>query len=152
GKNYLDHAREMQKKAPSAAADEIPTTPIVFAKLASSVIGPESPIFAHSVTTQLDYEAELAVIIGKEGRGIRSADAENYIWGYTILNDVTARDLQKKHQQWLIGKSLDTFCPMGPWIVTADEMDGGRCRIQCWVNNELRQSSSTESLIFNIPT
>ncbi|MGT2466334.1 fumarylacetoacetate hydrolase family protein [Mesorhizobium atlanticum] len=92
-----------------------------------------------SVSTAIDYEAELAVIIGKGGRGISKEDALDHVWGYTIVNDVTARDLQGKYSQWLIGKSQDTFCPMGPWAVTRDEFDLANAGIRCFVNEDLRQ-------------
>ncbi len=104
------------------------------------------------VSTAIDYEAELAVIIGRGGKGIKAADAMNHVWGYTIVNDVTARDWQSRHQQWDMGKSFDTFCPMGPWLVSADECDGARTQVRCRVNGELRQSASTADLIFDIPT
>jgi 2-keto-4-pentenoate hydratase/2-oxohepta-3-ene-1,7-dioic acid hydratase in catechol pathway len=104
------------------------------------------------LTRQLDYEAELAVVIGKPGRGIRPEDAWDHVWGYTIVNDVTARDLQQKHRQWFIGKSMDTFCPMAPWIVTADEVDATNLSVKCWINGELRQDATTSDLIFDIPT
>ena len=105
-----------------------------------------------AVSTQIDYEAELAVVIGKGGRNIARADAMSHVFGYTIVNDVTARDVQMRHQQWDLGKSFDTFCPMGPWIVTADALDGSDTRVRCWVNGELRQDAQTTDLIFDIPT
>ncbi len=100
----------------------------------------------------IDYEAELAVIIGKSGRNISRDEAMGHVWGYTIVNDVTARELQSRHSQWLIGKSQDTFCPMGPWAVTADEIDLSDTSVRCWVNDELRQDSNTTLLIFDVPT
>jgi 2-keto-4-pentenoate hydratase/2-oxohepta-3-ene-1,7-dioic acid hydratase in catechol pathway len=100
----------------------------------------------------VDYEAELGVIIGKGGRGITASNALDHVWGYTIINDVTARDLQGRHSQWLIGKSQDTFCPMGPWAVTKDEVDLADTQIRCWVNGELRQNANTRDLIFDVPT
>ena len=103
------------------------------------------------VSEQLDYEAELAVIIGKGGRGISKADALKHVWGYTIVNDVTARDLQGRHKQWFLGKSMDTFAPMGPWAVTADEVDLASAGIRCWVNGELRQDGSTAEMFHSIP-
>ncbi len=103
------------------------------------------------VSDAVDYEAELAVIVGKRGRGIAAKDAFEHIWGYTIINDVTARDLQARYSQWLIGKSQDTFCPMGPFAVTRDEIDIGNTLISCYVNGELRQRSNTGLLIFDIP-
>ncbi|MGH6990490.1 MAG: fumarylacetoacetate hydrolase family protein, partial [Stellaceae bacterium] len=125
----------------------------IFTKPASTVIAPGAAIERHAdLTSELDYEAELAVIIGRGGRGIAAADAHGHVWGYTIVNDVTARDLQKRHRQWLIGKSLDGFCPMGPWIVSADEIDAGNLDVKCWVNGELRQDANTRDMIFDIPT
>jgi hypothetical protein len=103
------------------------------------------------VTSQLDYEAELGVVIGKAGRGIKKADAMDYVFGYTVINDFTARDLQKLHRQWFIGKSLDGFCPMGPFLVTADEVDGQNIDVKCWVNGELRQNSNTKATDFRHP-
>ena len=104
------------------------------------------------MSEQIDYEAELAVIIGVGGKGISAKDALQHVWGYTIVNDITARDWQSRHQQWHMGKSFDTFCPMGPWLVSADEMDGTRTRVRGYVNGELRQDASTTDLIFDIPT
>lgn len=148
GKNYKEHAIEMGSEA------DIPTDPMLFSKLPTSVIGPEHEILSHSHVTQaLDYEGELAVVIGKEGRDIPKEKAMEYIFGYTIMNDITARDRQKKHKQFLLGKSLDTFCPMGPYIVHKDEIkDPHKLSIETRVNGEIRQSSNTEHLIFDIPT
>ena len=148
GKNYRDHVREMDK-----ASGDLPQHPILFSKVPDAVIGPFDPIhYPQGVSEQVDYEAELAVIIGTQGRAIAAADAFDHIWGYTILNDVTARDLQKRHQQWLIGKSLDTFCPMGPFAVSADELDPRDLAVRCWVNGDLRQQARTSEMIFDIPT
>jgi len=117
------------------------------------VIATGDPIVVDSsVSTAIDYEVELAVIIGQGGRGIRKDDAMGHVWGYTIVNDVTARDLQGLYSQWLIGKSQDTFCPMGPWAVTADEIDLGDTTVRTWVNGELRQEANTKDLIFDVPT
>jgi len=156
GKNYHEHAAEFARSGfdTSAAKGELaPAAPVVFTKAPSTVVGPgdEVQAFAH-LTQQLDYEAELAVVIGKPGRGIRPEDAWGHIWGYTIVNDVTARDLQQKHRQWFLGKSMDSFCPMGPWIVTADEVDARALDVKCWINGELRQNANTRDLIFDIPT
>lgn len=157
GKNYLEHVKEVAASglgsgANSNAAD-VPSYPIVFSKVPETVIATNNPIQRHRhVTNCLDYEAELAVIIGKEGRGITKENAMDYVFGYTIVNDVSARDLQKRHQQWHIAKSLDTFCPMGPVIVTKDEIDIANTSIKCWVNNELRQDGNTSQFIFDIPT
>jgi 2-keto-4-pentenoate hydratase/2-oxohepta-3-ene-1,7-dioic acid hydratase in catechol pathway len=153
GKNYHEHAKEFSSSGFDSSAQVVPSAPNVFTKPASTIVGPGDDILSHpEVTQQMDYEAELAVIIGKPGRGIRKEDAYAHIWGYTIVNDVTARDLQKLHGQWFMGKSLDTFCPMGPWIVSADAIDPENTQVQCWVNGELRQDANTADLIFDIPT
>ena len=126
GKNYHAHAKEFAGSGFDSSAKshgDIPAEPIYFTKVPESVIGHQADIlFPGEVSTAIDYECELAVIIGKGGKGIRRADAMNHVWGYTIVNDVTARDVQKRHQQWFHGKSMDTFCPMGPVLVTADEI------------------------------
>ncbi len=155
GKNYYEHAREFEKSGfdSSSGGEVVPTAPVVFTKAPSSAIGHLASIMPHSgLTEQLDYEAELAVVIGRGGRGIRKADALNHVFGYTLVNDVTARDLQHRHRQWFLGKSLDTFCPMGPVLVTRDEVDGSTLNISCRVNGELRQNANTRDLIFDIPT
>ncbi|MEM0943619.1 MAG: fumarylacetoacetate hydrolase family protein, partial [Pseudomonadota bacterium] len=99
----------------------------------------------------IDYEAELAIIIGQAGRTIPRERAMDHVWGYTVLNDVTARDVQKRHNQWLLGKSQDTFCPIGPWAVTADEIDLADCEISAHVNGERRQFSNTNLMIHDVP-
>ena len=155
GKNYHEHAHEFASSGfdSSAAKGAIPEAPIVFSKLPETVISDGAQIVMDTtVTTAVDYEAELGVIIGKGGRNIRKEDALSHVWGYTIINDVTARDLQGTHSQWLIGKSQDTFCPMGPIAVTADEIDLADTTVKCWVNDELRQDSNTGLLIFDVPT
>lgn len=156
GKNYLDHVKEVAKSGlgsgmtSSAAAPEYP---IFFSKVPESVIGHQASILSHEgLTEQLDYEAELALIIGKQGRGISQEEALDYVWGYTTINDVSARDLQKRHQQWHLAKSLDSFCPMGPWLVSKDEINHQDTLVKCWVNGELRQNSSTSQFIFDIST
>ena len=118
------------------------------------MIAPGAPVRlpGAAVSAQIDYEAELAVVIGRGGRNISRAEAMSHVFGYTIVNDVTARDVQMRHQQWDLGKSFDTFCPMGPWIVSADELDGQSTRVRCWVNGALRQDARTEDLIFDLPT
>jgi 2-keto-4-pentenoate hydratase/2-oxohepta-3-ene-1,7-dioic acid hydratase in catechol pathway len=154
GKNYHDHAHEFARSGfdSSSAKGAVPSNPIMFSKVPESVIGCGSAVVIDpKVSTAVDYEAELAVIIGKTGRGIAAKDAFEHVWGYTIVNDVTARDLQARYSQWLIGKSQDTFCPMGPIAVTRDEIDIGDTPISCSVNGELRQSSNTNLLIFDIP-
>ena len=154
GKNYHEHAKEFTSSGfdSSAAKGTIPESPIVFSKIPETVIGNGQPIkIDKNVSASIDYEVELAVIIGKNGKNIPVQNAQNHIWGYTIINDVTARDLQSLHSQWLIGKSQDTFCPMGPWVTTADEIDLNDTSIKCWINGELRQNSNTNKLIFDIP-
>jgi 2-keto-4-pentenoate hydratase/2-oxohepta-3-ene-1,7-dioic acid hydratase in catechol pathway len=156
GKNYHAHAREFAGSGFDSSAKsggDIPSVPIVFTKVPESVIAQgEAIVVPREVSTAIDYEAELAVVIGKGGKGIRRADAMSHVWGYTIVNDVTSRDWQSRHQQWDMGKSFDTFCPMGPWLVSADECDGTRTRVRCWVNGEERQNAATTDLIFDIPT
>ena len=155
GKNYHEHAEEFARSGfdSSAAAGAVPKAPIIFSKVPETVIGPGEVIrIDAAVSTAIDYEAELAVIIGRGGRGIAKDRALDHVWGYTIVNDVTARDLQGRHSQWLIGKSQDTFCPMGPFAVTADSLDLGDTGITCEVNGERRQASNTRLLIFDVPT
>ena len=157
GKNYHEHAKEFAQSGfdTSAVRGEMaPEFPVIFTKPFSTVVGDGDPVPAHAgLTTQLDYEAELAVIIGKPGIGISRAAALDHVWGYSIVNDVTARDLQQRHRQWFLGKSLDGFCPMGPWIVSADEVgDSAALDVRCWINGELRQDANTRDLIFDIPT
>jgi len=155
GKNYHEHAKEFASSGfdSSAAAGTVPQDPIIFSKVPECVVADRAPVyFSKSVSSAIDYEAELAVIIGTGGRSISKADALKHVWGYTIINDVTARDLQGKHSQWLIGKSQDTFGPMGPWAVSRDEIDLQNTTVKCWINEELRQNSNTASLIFDVPT
>ncbi len=155
GKNYREHAQEFAKSGfdTSAGSGAIPDFPIVFSKVPECVTDPGAPIFIDPAASEaIDYEAELAVVIGRGGRGIRRERALDHVWGYTIVNDVTARDLQSRHKQWLIGKSQDSFCPMGPWLVSADEIDLADTSVRCWVNDDLRQNSNTKALIFDVPT
>ena len=151
GKNYADHAREL---AGSLFKDsDHPAHPMVFSKVPETVIGTGEPIVIDpAVSAAIDYEGELTVIIGKGGRNIAKDAALQHVWGYTIINDVTARDLQQRHGQWFLGKSQDSFCPMGPWIVTPDEIDLADTGLRTYVNGELRQSSNTRDLIFDVPT
>jgi 2-keto-4-pentenoate hydratase/2-oxohepta-3-ene-1,7-dioic acid hydratase in catechol pathway len=153
GRNYHEHAKELSG---SVFKDNNPNPvawPIVFTKVPECVVGPGQPVrLPRAISTQIDYEAELAVVIGTGGRDIAPADAMKHVYGYVAVNDVTARDVQMRHQQWDLGKSFDTFCPMGPWIVTADELNGQDTRVRCWVNGELRQDAKTTDLIFDIPT
>ena len=148
GKNYREHAIEM------GGEQDIPKNIMIFTKATHTVIGHGETVLHHDdITEELDYEGELAVIIGKKGRGISSEEAMDHVFGYSILNDITARDLQKKHGQFFIGKSLDTTCPMGPFLVTKDEVDDPQnLSITTKVNGEIRQSSNTGQMIFSIPT
>ena len=148
GKNYRDHAIEM------GSEQDIPKDIMIFTKATNTVIGHGETVLHHGeVTEELDYEGELAVVIGKRGKGVSPEDALDYVFGYTILNDITARDLQKKHGQFFIGKSLDTTCPIGPYLVTKDDIaDPQNLEIKTRVNGETRQSSNTSEMIFNIPT
>ncbi|MCL1845953.1 MAG: fumarylacetoacetate hydrolase family protein [Defluviitaleaceae bacterium] len=154
GKNYEDHAKEV-KETIQATQNEalIPTSPIFFTKSACPAPGDGATIPLHAHFTQkVDYEAELAIIIGKTTYRATRKDAKSAIFGYTILNDITARDIQTRHAQWFFGKSLDGFCPMGPHIVTRDEIGfPPALKISCRVNGEPRQSSCTSNLIFDIP-
>ncbi|MBC9879917.1 fumarylacetoacetate hydrolase family protein [Bradyrhizobium sp. INPA01-394B] len=157
GKNYYEHATEFGSSgfdSGSVGGNEVPEYPIIFSKPPSAVVGPHAGIAsALDPYSSVDYEAELAVIIGRSGRVAAADDPMSFIFGYTIINDVTSRELQKRHKQWLLGKGIDTFAPMGPCIVTADEIaDIGAQTIQLWVNGELRQSASIGQLIFDIPT
>ena len=156
GKNYFEHAKEFSgsgfDSSVTKPGDDIPQDPIIFTKVPESVVATGSQVFIpQNVSTAIDYEAELAVIIGRQAKGVSEADAMQYVWGYTIVNDVTSRDWQSRHKQWHMGKSFDTFCPMGPWVVTADECDGQSVDVKCYVNGELRQNSNSKDLIFNIP-
>ncbi|MEO6364298.1 MAG: fumarylacetoacetate hydrolase family protein [Caldimonas sp.] len=159
GRNYRAHAAEL---ATTVFRDSLPKEdawPIVFTKLAECVVGPHDDVRlpGKAVSEQIDYESELAVVIGRGGRDIARARAMDHVFGYTIVNDVTARDVQMRHQQWDLGKSFDTFCPMGPWIASADELEGRDTRVRGWVTpaggeRELRQDASTRDLIFDIAT
>lgn len=156
GKNYGEHAREFAGSGFEAGAvkgAEIDEYPAVFTKGPNAVIGPSDDVDMHSdITSSVDYEVELTIVIGKSGRNIAKTDAYKHVFGYTIANDVTARDRQKRHKQWFLGKTLDTFCPMGPWIATGDELDPENLQVKAWVNGELRQNANTSDLIFDIPT
>jgi 2-keto-4-pentenoate hydratase/2-oxohepta-3-ene-1,7-dioic acid hydratase in catechol pathway len=157
GKNYFEHAKEFgtsgYDSSTSKPGDEIPKHPIIFTKPPESVIGTgENIVIPQKISKDIDYEVELTVIIGKGGKGITKQNAFSHVWGYTIINDVTARDWQQRHKQWFLGKSFDTFCPMGPWVVTRDELKDDDISVQCWVNGELRQSANSKDLIFDVPT
>jgi 2-keto-4-pentenoate hydratase/2-oxohepta-3-ene-1,7-dioic acid hydratase in catechol pathway len=155
GKNYHAHAREFTKSgydAGATAADAIPEYPIIFTKPSSSISGPydDIPLWP-GLDGAVDYEAELAVVIGKSGRFISREKALDHVFGYTVINDVTDRDLQRIHKQWFLGKGIDGFGPMGPWITPANEVDVTSLRVICRVNGEVRQDCSTADLIFDVP-
>jgi 2-keto-4-pentenoate hydratase/2-oxohepta-3-ene-1,7-dioic acid hydratase in catechol pathway len=151
GINYREHvdegarAREMEIKYPE--------WPVYFTKPATSVIGHLGKVINHKVTSKLDWEVELAVVIGKKGRDIPKEKAYDYVFGYTVCLDMTARELQRQHGQWFKGKSLDTFCPMGPWIIHKSALpDPQQVRLICRVNGEVMQDGNTRDMIFYIPT
>lgn len=153
GRNYHEHAKELSTSVFKDNDANPESWPIVFTKVPESVVGPHDDVLLPvGVSEQIDYEAELAVVIGQGGKNIARSAAMEHVFGYTIVNDVTARDVQMRHQQWDMGKSFDTFCPMGPWLVTADEFDGTSTRVRCWVNGELRQDGPTKNMIFDIPS
>ena len=155
GRNYRDHAKEFSDSGFDASEKQmIPDFPVIFTKAPTSVIGPGEPILlANDPTGTTDYEGEMAVVIGRTARNVAREDALDHVFGWTIVNDVTARDLQKRHVQWFIGKSPDTFCPMGPAITTIDELpDIGSSWLRTRVNGELRQEAPISDLIFDVPT
>lgn len=155
GRNYRDHAKEFSASGFDASEKQmIPDHPVIFTKSPTSVVGPDEPIvLANDPTGTTDYEGEMGVVIGRAGRNIRREDALDHVFGWTVVNDVTARDLQKRHVQWFIGKSPDSFCPMGPCITTVDELPNiGESWIRTRVNGELRQEAPISALIFDVPT
>ena len=144
GRNYREHAAEEGAAPPEA--------PLLFAKLPSALVGDRATIgWSAALTTQVDYEAELAVVIGRTARDVTVEHALDHVLGYSCLNDVSARDLQVRDGQWTRAKSLDSFCPMGPWVVTADEIpDAGALRVRCRVNGEVRQDAPTAALVHGV--
>ena len=154
GRNYHAHAKELSASVFKNNTADPASWPIFFTKVPETVVGPRDAVVlpGDAISTQIDYEAELTLVIGKGGRNIARDKAMEHVFGYTIVNDVTARDVQMRHQQWDLGKSFDTFCPMGPWIVTADELDGSNTRVRLWVNGDLRQDALTTDLIFDLPS
>ena len=158
GRNYRAHAAELAESVFRDVAAKETDWPMVFSKVPETVIGPHDTVRlpGKAVSEQIDYECELAVIIGRGGRDIPRSRAMDHVFGCTVVNDVSARDVQVRHGQWHLGKSFDTFCPMGPWIVTADELDGRATRVRGWVTPaggraELRQDGRTQDMIFDIP-
>lgn len=153
GRNYRDHAKEFSDSGFDASEKQmVPDHPVVFTKAPTSVIGPDDAIvLANDPTGTTDYEGEMAVVIGRNARNVSEEAALDFVFGWTIINDVTARDLQKKHVQWFIGKSPDTFCPIGPWITTIDELpDIGASWMRTVVNGDLRQEAPISALIFDV--
>jgi 2-keto-4-pentenoate hydratase/2-oxohepta-3-ene-1,7-dioic acid hydratase in catechol pathway/alpha-beta hydrolase superfamily lysophospholipase len=157
GRNYSEHAAEFAESGFDATGSSdshpVPDHPVIFTKPASAVIASGDAVDSHhDITAALDYEGEIAVIIGRRASKVRRQDALDYVWGYTLINDITARDLQRDHKQWFIGKSLDTFCPMGPWAVPSQDIDIHDLALRSHVNGELRQDGHTSELIFDIAT
>lgn len=144
GHNYREHILEMGR--------DLPANPVVFAKFANTIIGPEDTIPLYPISEQLDYEAEFAFVIGKQTRNVAEENALDYVAGYTIVNDITYRDIQRRTLQWLQGKTVDGSAPMGPWLVTSDELpDPSNLEIVLTVNGEERQRSNTKNLVFTVP-
>src|SRR5690606_24387950 len=144
GRNYADHAKEL--------GNEVPDKPLLFAKFGSCVIGSGDPItWKESVTQQVDYEGELAVIIGKRAKNVSEADALNYVFGYTVANDVSARDLQDNEPQWIRAKGMDTFCPLGSVIVTHHDIDDPQnLNLKTTLNGDVVQESNTSNMMFSV--
>lgn len=155
GKNYYAHAAEFHSSGfDSGAKEEVPSHPVVFTKATTSVCGPGDVVKGSlDPTHSVDYEGELGVVIGKRCFQVSQANAYDHVFGYVAINDVTSRELQKDHNQWVIGKGIDTFCPMGPWIATADEVgDVTALELVTEINGEERQRAKVADLIFDIPT
>lgn len=151
GVNYQEHIDEGANLRDVKIST--PQAPVFFTKPATSVIGHQGRVLAHPATSRLDWEVELAVIIGRKGKDIPKEKVNDYIFGYTICLDMTARDLQRRHMQWFKGKSLDTFCPLGPWIVHKSAMPAPQdVHLKCRVNGETMQDGTTRDMIFDIPT
>jgi 2-keto-4-pentenoate hydratase/2-oxohepta-3-ene-1,7-dioic acid hydratase in catechol pathway len=154
GKNYVDHAHEFSGSGFDASQKQVvPDHPVIFTKARSSIVGPDDTVdVSADLTRTSDYEGELGIVIGDGGIRIDSANAWDHVYGYTIVNDMTVRDLQKQHVQFFLGKSADTYCPIGPCLVTADEIDDITvARVRTWVDGELRQDAPVSDLIFDIP-
>jgi len=156
GKNYHDHAQEFARSGIDQSGDrqEVPEFPVVFTKAVTSLSDPGQPIPASSdPSNSTDYEGELGVVIGRAGKNVKKADAYDHVFGYTIVNDATARAIQQRHKQWFLGKSLDGFCPVGPFLVTRDEFGVPDAQeLTTFVNGEKRQSARLRDLIFDVPT
>jgi len=143
GRNYIEHARELN--------NPVPAEPLIFFKPLSSLVGPGDSIVYPSLSQSVHYEGELGVVIGKRARNVGASEAEEYILGYTCVNDVTARDLQKKDTQWARAKGFDTFCPVGPWIVPRASADPRTFRVRTFLDGELKQDGAVSDMIFPIP-
>ncbi len=153
GLNYKKHSDEGARKHGQRKVGVYPENPVFFGKWTGSHNGPGGEIVHHAITEELDYECELVIVIGKQGIDIPKDRAMDHVYGYTIINDVSARDVQRRHGQWFKGKGLDTFGPMGPWIVTKDEVgDANNLALQTRVNGQVRQNSNTNDMIFDIAT
>jgi 2-keto-4-pentenoate hydratase/2-oxohepta-3-ene-1,7-dioic acid hydratase in catechol pathway len=154
GKNYHEHAQEFARSGMDRSGDkqDVPSDPVVFTKAPSALADPGQPIPASSDPTRsVDYEGELGVVIGRTCKNVKAADALDYVFGYTIVNDVTSRIIQQRHKQWFLGKSLEGFCPAGPWLVTCDEMGAlGDREIATYVNEERRQFAHLRDMIFDV--
>lgn len=142
GRNYADHAKEL--------GNEIPKEPLIFLKPPSSLIAHGDPIVYPAISERVDYEGEIALIVGRPARRVNAAQAFDYLAGYTCLNDVTARDLQKKDGQWTRGKGFDTFCAVGPWMVPKEDLDFAQLGVRTRLNGEIRQQGHVNQLIFNV--
>jgi len=156
GKNYYDHAREFARSGVDQSGDkqDVPADPVIFTKSTSSLADPGHKVEAAlDPTGTVDYEGELGVVIGKPAKNVKREDALGYVFGYTIVNDMTARAVQQKHKQWFLGKSLDGFCPVGPYLVTADEFGApAEQELTTYVNDERRQSAKLKDMIFDVAT
>ena len=156
GKNYHDHAREFAQSGVDQSGDkqEVPADPVIFTKSTSSLADPGQKISASlDPTHTVDYEGEFGVVIGRHAKNVKREDALDYVFGYTIVNDLTARAVQQRHKQWFLGKSLDGFCPVGPWLVTRDEFGvPGEQELATFVNDERRQFAKLADMIFDVPS
>ncbi len=142
GLNYRDHAAETKAR--------IPDEPIIFMKPHTTIVGPYRKIIKPKLVKELDYEGELAIVLGKTAKNVSAVEAKKHIFGYTIFNDVSARDFQFKDGQWTRGKSFDTFAPIGPWITTENQLNTSNLSIRTWVNDELRQNGTTRNMVFDV--
>jgi 2-keto-4-pentenoate hydratase/2-oxohepta-3-ene-1,7-dioic acid hydratase in catechol pathway len=155
GKNYHAHAAEFHSSGfDSSSREQVPSAPVIFTKATTAVVGPGAPVLGSlDPTGTVDYEGELGVVLGHHTFQVDKARAMDHVFGYVVINDVTSRELQRRHNQWVIGKGVDTFCPMGPWLATADEVgDVTALELETRINGESRQKVKVADLIFDIPT